>query len=339
MSPIPFGTTPSGEEVRALTIRGGGLTARLMTWGAGIVDLRLEGHALPLVLGFDDFTHYPAHSPYFGVSAGRYANRIRDGKFTIDGVVHQTDRNFLGKHLLHGGAAGLGKRNWRLVEAGSDQADFSIRAADGEMGFPGNLDVTCIYRLGGDGVLSVTFEAATDAPTLCNMAHHSYFNLADGGAGDCLDHEMRIEAAHYLPVDDELIPTGDIAPVAGTPFDFTRSRPIRHEAGGAQTVYDHNFCLSRKRGPLREVAQVRSPTSGVTMAVATTEAGLQFYAGHKVQPPVPGLDGINYGPFSGFCLEAQAWPDSPNHPDWPGALLRPGETCRSETQYRFALAQ
>jgi aldose 1-epimerase len=332
-----FGRTADGTSVGRLHIEGGGLSASLLTWGCVVQDLRLAGHDAPLVLGFAEFAHYPAHSPYFGATAGRYANRIRDGRFEIDGESFQTDRNFLGKHLLHGGVQGVGKRVWKVEEKGADFAAFSLDDPDGAMGFPGNCRLSVRFDLPGDGQLRVRMEGVCDRPTLVNLAHHSYFNLDSGphGSGDILDHELSIDAQTYLPVDDELIPTGEERQVAGTAFDFRALRPIRHLEGGEQTIYDHNFCLSRQRVALRAVASARSRRSGVSMQVLTSEPGVQFYAGHKLATPVPGLGDKPYGPWAGFCLEPQVWPDSPHHPAFPQAVLRPGETYRQETVYRF----
>ncbi len=175
------------------------------------------------MLGFEDFRFYPVHSPHFGAMVGRFANRIAHGRFTIDGKAYQADLNFLGKHTLHGGAGGIGRQLWTLKEAGPDFVTLTYRARDGEMGFPGNLDISCTYRAMQAGRLMIELSAVTDAPTLCNLAHHSYFNLDDGGKSDVLGHLIQIEAGAYLPVDEELIPTGDIVPVEGTDFDFRNS--------------------------------------------------------------------------------------------------------------------
>lgn len=331
-----FGTTGDGEAVRRADIAGGGLSARILTWGAVVQDLRIAGHGPPLVLGFDGFDDYPAHSPYFGAIAGRYANRIAQGRFTIDGVGYQADTNYLGKHLLHGGVRGTGKRNWEIAGVSGNSVTLRLRDPDGAMGFPGNLDITCTYTLKDKGALSVELTAVTDRPTLCNLAHHSYFNLEDGGAGDILDHRVEIAAGHYLPVDNELIPTGEVAVVDGTVFDFRTARSIRKEVHGVPVAYDHNFCLSRARVPPRPVARVAAPNSGVTMEVVTTEPGLQFYTGENVARSVPGLDGRQYAAFAGFAMEPQIWPDSPNRPDFPQAILRPGEKYHQLTEYRFS---
>lgn len=330
-----FGTTPQGEPVQRFTIRGGGLTAKIMSWAAAVQDLRLDGHDAPLVLGFEHFADYPSFSPYFGAIAGRCANRIGGGRFTVAGKRHQADTNFLGKHALHGGSRGYGKRVWDVSLHGEDFVTLGLHSPDGDMGFPGAIEVSCTYRLKVPGILSVELTATTDEPTLCNLAHHSYFNLDDGGSSDILDHRMMIDAAAYLPVDDELIPTGVVQPVDATPFDFRRARPIRWEEDGGQIVYDHNFCLAAARGPLKQAVWAQGARSGVEMEVWTTEPGVQFYAGHKVGREQQGLDGRRYGAHAGFCLEPQVWPDSPNRPYFPQAVLLPGETYRQTTEYRF----
>lgn len=336
MSVEKFGKTANGDDVYLVTISAGGMSANIINWGAVIQDLRLEGHTPPLVLGFEEFDHYPARSPYFGAIAGRFANRIANGRFYIDGESYQTDQNFLGKHMLHGGSEGTGKRVWTITNHGSDFVTLDYRATAGEMGFPGNLDMSCTYRLVANGRLIVELSAETDAPTPCNLAHHSYFNLDDGGAGDILDHRMMIAADAYLPVDDELIPAGVVQPVAESVFDFRHARPIRHDDGGKQQLYDHNFCISAGRGPLRRAAWVQGAESGVELDVWTTEPGMQFYAGAKVADLPVGLDGITYSAHSGFCLEAQTWPDGPNRAYFPNAILRPGETYNQVTEYRFS---
>ncbi|MGB3501499.1 MAG: aldose epimerase family protein [Mesorhizobium sp.] len=330
-----FGIAPEGEPVHRHRIHAGGLTATIMQWGAVLQDLRLEGHSSPLVLGFSSFDDYPASSPYFGAIAGRYANRIAHGRFVVDGRHHVADTNFLGKHMLHGGARGTGKRVWSLVDRGADFVTLGLRDPDGWMGFPGNLDITCTYRLKLPATLSIELSATTDQPTLCNLTNHSYFNLDDGGRTESLDHRLSIAAGAYLPVDDEMIPTGEVRPVDGTAFDFRLARTIRHDEGGGQTMYDHNFCLASQRGPLKQAAWAQGAHSGIEMEMWTTEPGVQFYAGHKVAREAVGLEGKPYPAWAGFCLEAQCWPDSPNRPYFPQAVLWPGDRYRQVTEYRF----
>jgi aldose 1-epimerase len=327
-----FGTTEAGEEVHRVTLKGGGLTAKVMTWGAALQDLRLDRHQPPLVLGFPDFASYPKYSSYFGQTPGRFANRIAGGRFTLDGVAHQLEQNE-GENHLHGGRFGIGKRIWRIDALSQDSVRLAITDPDGSAGYPGNCTIACTYTLKDEGILSIDYESETDKPTICSIAHHSYFNL--DGRGTVLDHELLVAAEYYLPTRPDQIPTGDTAPVRGTPFDFSEMRPIRSHPGRKQVEYDHNFCLSRERIGKRSVALARSLYSGIALEVRTTEPGLQVYGGYKLKPTVPGLDGELYGPWAGLALETQVWPDAPNHPDFPSAVLRPGETMRQQTDYVF----
>lgn len=324
-----FGTMPDGAVVQRVSLRGGGLTARVLSYGALLQDLRLEGHSAALVLGFAEFAPYLTRSPYFGATAGRCANRIRDGHLELDGVTHHLDRNFLNKHTLHGGAAGMGKRLWRIEDHTGDSASLTIVLEDGDMGFPGRLAARVRFGLTGEGVLDIRMSAETDAPTLCNLAHHSYFNL--GGTATISDHLLRIDADSYLPVDDELIPTGEIRPVAGSGFDFRRPAPVirtRH--------VDHNFCLSERRRAIRPVAWLTSPASGVAMECRTTEPGLQIYDGARIDAGLPGLDGQTLAAHAGLAMEPQIWPDAHHHAGFPQAILRPGDTYDQHTQFIFS---
>lgn len=328
-----FGHTDAGEPVYRVTIRGGGLTANVITWGSVIQDLRLEGHQPPLVLGFEDFDSYPKYSSNFGATPGRCANRIAGGKFTLDGKAYQLDLNEKGVNHLHGGASNIGKQNWVIADLKEDSVRLEIVDPDGRCGYAGNCSISATYAVHGDGVLTVVYEATTDQPTLANLCQHSYFNL--DGKADILDHDMLIAADYYLPTDANLIPTGELRPVGGTPFDFRQMRPIRMLEDGKQVGYDHNFCLSTERGAKRAVALAKSSSSGVSMEVRTTEPGVQFYAAVKLATPVPGLEGRTYGAFSGFCMETQVWPDAINHESFPSPVLRPGEVLRQETDYVF----
>jgi aldose 1-epimerase len=305
----------------------------VITWGAVIQDLRLDGHRPPLVLGFEHLPDYLAHSPYFGATPGRNANRIGDGRFEIDGIAYQLDRNENGVTHLHGGSDGTGRRNWQIVEQSACHVVLRIVDPAGRAGYPGNCAITCTYRLTGEGTLSVLYETTADAPTIANACQHSYFNL--DGADDALGHEIMIAAAHHLPVDARLIPTGEVRPVDGTPFDLRKMTPMRRQVEEGGVAFDHNFCLADGRRAKAFAARARSPESGVSMDVYTTEPGVQLYTGSKVHVPVPGLEGRRYGPFAGFCLETQVWPDAVNHAGFPNAVLRPGETLRQETDYVF----
>ncbi|MDB2407553.1 galactose mutarotase [Jannaschia sp.] len=313
---------------KTYTIAGHGLTATFLDLGAVLHDLRLDGHAPPLVLGLADPAHYPEHSNYMGATAGRYANRIGDARFTLDGVEHRLDPNFQERHHLHGGSAGTGKRVWEVVEHRDETIAFGIDLADGEMGYPGALRIEARYSVEPGATLKLVYRATGDAPTICNLAHHSYWCLDD--TGNVARHVLTVDADRYTPVDDGLIPTG-VAPVEGTAFDFRQARALAQPG-----LLDHNLCLSDTRTGLRDVAWLHSEASGVTMTVATTEPGLQVYDGAKLNTQVPGLEGRTYRAHAGVALEPQLWPDSPNRPDFPDAVLRPGQTYAQTTTFSFS---
>ena len=331
-----FGAGPNGETVTRVFLAGGGLTANVLTWGAIIQDLRLDGHAPPLVLGFDNLPDYFVHSPYFGATPGRNANRIAKGRITLDGRQYQLEQNEGGVTHLHGGGDGIGNQNWDIVELTDDKVVFRIVDRAGRAGYPGNCTITATYQVKTNGVLSVMYESTTDEPTIANVCQHSYFSLKDGH--DTSDHLLMIAADAYLPTNAEQIPEGGPKAVDGTPFDFRAMKPMTRMDGGERVLYDHNFCLSSERTAKRLVVHATSPSSGVHMRVLTTEPGVQFYAAFKMNVAVPGLDGLNYPPFAGFCLETQIWPDAVNQPGFPQAVLRPGEVLRQETDYVFAMA-
>ncbi|MBB1249317.1 aldose epimerase family protein [Rhizobium sp. G21] len=332
-----FGVDAQGATVKRITLTGGGLTAKVLTWGAVIQDLRLDGHAPPLALGFETMEPYLTHSPFFGATPGRNANRIAKGRFTLDGRDYQLERNERGVTHLHGGSDSLAVSNWTLDEAGDDFVRLSIVDPDGRAGYPGNCSVTCTYTLSGGGVLNVLYESRTDKATIANVCQHSYFNL--DGLPTTAEHELTIGADAYLPTDDEQIPAGGPRDVTGTLFDFRETASVvRHDADGAQLLLDHNFCLSPERTDKRHVARLSSKVSGVVMDVLTTEPGVQVYAGFKMDVQVPGLEGRRYGPFGGMCLETQIWPDAINQAGFPNAVLRPGEVLRQETDYVFSRA-
>ena len=251
-----WGQMPDGTEVHRIKLVGGGLIAHVLTYGAVLQDLRLDGHEAPLVLGFPEFAPYLTHSPYFGATAGRFANRIRDGHLELDGETYQLDTNFIGKHTLHGGADSMGKRVWEIEHVSMDSATLRITLPDGHMGFPGNLTARVTFSLLADGVLDIRMMGETDKTTLCSLAHHSYFKL-DGGE-TISDHGLQIDARAFVPVNEELIPTGDVAPVEGTGFDFRTLAPVSR----AHPV-DHNFCLSQDRVALRQVATHQVPLAEV----------------------------------------------------------------------------
>ncbi len=329
-----FGTF-GGRPVHEIALASpGGLTARVLTWGAVIRDLRVPlgaGRAQPVVLGLERFDDYPAHSPFFGALAGRFANRIAGGRFTLDGVTHALDRNENGATTLHGGAGGFSQAIWDIAGGDASTVTLTLLSPDGDQGFPGTLRAVCRYALDDARGLVVTLTATADRATPVSMAQHSYFNL--DGSATIADHRLQVMADAYLPVDAASIPTGAAAPVAGTGFDFRAPRPI---GGGGATV-DHNYVL--RPGPeagLRPAAVLESPVNGLRMTVATTKPGLQVYDGSFIDVPVAGLDGRTMGRHAGLCLETQFFPDSPNRPSFPDCILRPGQTYAHETEYRFA---
>ena len=308
-----------------LTLRGGGLTAQVLTLGATVQDLRMEGVDHPLVLGCPDPADYLGDGLYMGAIVGRFANRIGAARFTLDGQEYRTDPNFRNRHTLHGGSRGTNWHIWTVEDIRDDRAALSLVLPDGDMGFPGTMSIRADIAL-RDGALVFDIQAETDAPTPCNLAHHGYFNL-DGG-GDVRNHRLRVAAGRYLPVDDDLIPLPGTAPVEGTRFDFRQARTIM------PGEYDHNFCLSDGPVAPRVVAELTGQ-SGIRMQIETGQPGLQIYDGVHLDG-VAGLDGRRYDRFAGVALETQGWPDTPNRPDFPDAILRPGQTWRRHTAYRFS---
>lgn len=322
-----------GDPVSEVTIRSAaGAVARILNWGAVIRDLEVplaDGTLQRVVLGFDEFTPYPGRSPYFGALVGRYANRIANGSFVLDGKTIVLDRNERGVQTLHGGSGGVSQRLWKIADHDESAVTLTLHLPDGDQGFPGNLDVRCTYRFVEDATLRVDIEATADAPTVANFAQHSYFNL--DGTNDIRNHRLRILADAYTPVDAGLIPTGEIASVAGSPYDFRLPRRIGVEGS---TPYDHNFVLSEPLSQGMRFAASLAGGNGLAMQVHTSEPGLQFYDGAMI-PALLGLGGRNYGRFAGLCLEAQHFPDSPNQPHFPSTTLVPGETYRQRTEFRF----
>ena len=319
----PFGKV-EGQEVAEITLHGpDGLTARILTWGAVIRDLQMPvaGQPQSLVLGFERLQDYLHHSPYFGALVGRYANRIAGGRFALDWQTHQLDRNE-GTTTLHGGRGGFSHRIWTVLEVTGTEVLLGLTSPDGDQGFPGTVQARCRYTLGPDNTMTVALTAQTDRPTPVNLTQHSYFNL--DASADLRHHRLQVMADAYTPVDAQNLPTGDIAPVDGTPYDFRQPRPL------GDTPVDHNFVLSGS-----PAAVLVSDLSGVTLRVETTKPGLQVYGGHKIDVPVPGLHGQRYGANAGLCLETQFFPDSPNQPVFPDTILRPDQTYRHSTTFRF----
>ena len=320
-----------GETVHRVAITDGALSVHVITWGAVVQDVRLAGVDHPLVLGFDAFEPYPDHSPYFGAIAGRVANRIDHGRFSVDGEEFQAATNPGSVHTLHGGPNAMGKRLWRVADRAADAVTLAITDPDGFNGFPGTVEARCTYRV-VDGALHVTLEATTDRATPVNLAHHTYWNL--DGTDTVLDHRLTVAADRYSAVDDDFIPTGDTPDVGATRFDF-RDGPWLGDAT-ERGVVDHNLIVGDARERLREVARVKA--GGLQLAVETTEPGCQVYAGHKLDVAVPGLDGRRYGRHAGLALEPQVWPDAVNHAHFPEMVLRPAETYRQNSVFRLSRA-
>ncbi|MBF8188930.1 galactose mutarotase [Nonomuraea sp. K274] len=307
-----FGTLPSGERVERVELSSGRLRVEVLTYGAIVRSLEVSG--VNVVLGLDTLEDYLTRSRYFGAVVGRYGNRIAGARFTLDGVEHRLPANN-GPNSLHGGTDGFDRRVWTIAARTDTSVTLTLTSPDGDQGYPGTLSASVTYTA-EDDALRLDYAAETDAPTVVNLTNHSYFNLK--GGGDVLDHVIRLDAGHYLPVDEDKIPTGEAAPVKGTPFDFTEPHAVGERYEGA---YDHCFILD---GDMSVTA------GGLTMEVTTTEPGVQFYTGSM-------LDGAEtpYGPFAGLCLETQHFPDSPNQPRFPSTVLRPGERRTSTTTYRF----
>ena len=346
----PFGRTSAGEAVELFTFsRAGAPTIAITNLGGHIVSILApdrSGRAADVTLGYRDFAGYLGDTSYFGSLVGRYANRIAKGRFTLDGKTYTLALNN-GPNTLHGGPTGFQTRVWTpKVVSGSDgdALELTYISKYGEEGYPGTLTAKVVYSLRADGGLAIDYTATTDAPTIVNLSNHAYFNLAGEGEGTTLGHEMQIEADAYTPVDATLIPTGERRPVEGTPFDFRKPVAIgaridaadeQLKAGGG---YDHNYVLRGKMGELRLAARVVEPKSGRVLEVLTTEPGLQFYSGNFLDGKVVGKSGKPYVKRGAFCLEAQHFPDSPNRPEWPSAVLRPGQTYRQTTVYRVTVA-
>jgi len=327
-----FGKMPNGDDVQHLTISGGPLTISIITLAAAIQDMRLEGHPFPLVLGFGELDEYLDTEAYFGANVGRIANRIGGGKFELDGETFSVNCNENDETCLHGGDEGLGRQNWEIISHAESSAHLRCHLPDGHMGFPGNFQADCIYSISDKGELKITLEGRSDKATICNLAHHSYFNLNDGGASDVFSHKLQIDADTYLPTNEKTLPQSPQAVVDGTAFDFRNIRTI----GLHNTNYDHNYCLSREQTDLRPFLKAVSPSGEITMEMATTEPGVQLYTGLSLPKMKLGLDNIQYLKHSGFCLETQIWPDAINHPDFPNSILRPGEVSVQETTYLFS---
>jgi len=349
--PQPFGSTDRGEAVSLYTLKNArGMEAKVLDYGGVIVSLRVpdrNGRLGDVVLGFDSLTDYERGSPYFGAIVGRYGNRIARGRFTLDGRSYTLATNN-GPNHLHGGVRGFDKVMWSVApfeHPDSVGLVLAYTSPDGEEGYPGTLRATVTYTLTNQNELIVDYHATTDRATPVNLTQHSYFNLAGDGAGDILGHVVTLNADRFTPVDSTLIPTGEIRSVVGTPFDFRTPTAIGARIGQADEQlrygrgYDHNFVLNKAgtAGDLALAARVFEPTTGRVMEVVTTEPGLQFYSGNFLDGTLRGKRGVVYQHRSGFAMETQHFPDSPNQPAFPSTILRPGEEYGSRTIYRFGV--
>ncbi|MBM3747858.1 MAG: galactose mutarotase [Acidobacteria bacterium] len=351
MTQQPFGKTPAGEDVALYTLTNSkGFAAAITTFGGIVVSLKAPdraGRAADVVFGFENLEGYLKGHPYFGAIIGRYGNRIAKGRFTLDGVAYKLAQNN-GENHLHGGISGFDKAVWKAREAAAQDGpslELSYLSQDGEEGYPGNLAVTVTYTLTEANELRIDYLATTDQPTVLNLTNHSYFNLAGQGEGDILGHVVTINADRFTPVDAGLIPTGELRPVEGTPFDFRQPRAIGERISAPDEQirlglgYDHNYVLNGAAGTLRLAARVLEPSSGRLMEVHTTEPAMQLYTGNFLDGTLTGKGGKVYRHRYGFCMETQHYPDSPNQPGFPSVVLRPGGRYQTTTVYKFSTGE
>jgi aldose 1-epimerase len=340
----PFGKTADGTPVDLYTLTNGkGMTAKVITYGCILTELGVPdrgGKPGDVVLGFDDLQSYLAGHPFFGAVVGRVANRIAKGKFTLDGKTYTLATNN-GPNALHGGNKGFDKAVWKAepVRHGDDVGvKLTHRSPDGDEGYPGNLDATVTYTLTPDSALRIDYRATTDKATPVNLSNHTYFNLGGAKSATILGEEMMINADKYTPVDETLIPTGEIKSVKGTPMDFTTPHTIgsRIEQLKGTGGYDHNYVLRGEGKGLHLAVRVNDPKTGRVMEMYSTEPGVQFYTGNFLDGTLKGRGGVTYQRHQGFCLEAQHFPDSVNHPNFPSVILRPGQTYTQTTVYKFS---
>jgi aldose 1-epimerase len=330
----PFGTH-EGQAVSAYRLSNArGLVAHLTNFGARLTAMMVpdrDGALGDVVLGFDDLAGYAANTSYFGATCGRYGNRIKRGQFALSGRPIEVSRND-GPNHLHGGFRGFDKRVWDArIDHAENSVTFLLLSEDGEEGYPGRLVANSNYRLTDDDRLVITMTASCDRETVVNLVHHSYWNLAGHGSGDVLDQMLQVNAAFYTPVDDALMPTGEVLSVAGTAFDFREAKAIGHEGG----KYDHNWIIQESGPGLRPVAQLHDPKSGRAMELNSSEPGVQIYTAGYIDPPVVGKGGRLYGRYSGVAFETQRFPDSPNFAHFPDARLQPGRTYEHCMEIRF----
>ena len=340
----PFGKTSDGTPVDIYTLSDGTMEARIMTYGGIVVSLKVpdrNGKQGDVVLGFDSLEPYFDNTAYFGAIVGRYGNRIAGGTFKLDGKTYTLPKNN-GNNTLHGGTVGFNKAVWNAKEI-PNGIELTHLSKDGDQGFPGNLNTTVRYTVTGSE-LRIEYSATTDKDTVVNLTNHSYFNLAGQGNGDILKDVVKINASRFTPTDAQSIPTGELKPVKGTPFDFLSPHavgeridaddPQLHSAHG----YDHNWVLDSGGGKMAEAAEVYEPTTGRVLQVLTDEPGVQFYTANALalRGPMNGKDGKTYNRRSALCLETQHFPDSPNHPDFPSTELKPGKRYHTVTVFKFS---
>jgi aldose 1-epimerase len=338
----PYGVLPDGQSVEQYTLtNASGVEVAFLSFGGIITRISVadrDGHFADITPGYDTLEHYLADNRYFGALVGRYANRIADARFVLDGVEHQLTRND-GRNQLHGGPHGFHSVIWDVsvfALASRTGATLHHTFAAGSDGYPGTLDVAVTYTLTDSNELVIDYAATTDAPTPVNMTQHVYFNLSGHASGDVFDHELTVHASRYLPVDENVIPTGELAAVRGTAFDFTAPRPIRlADVNGSPIEYDNTFVID-SNDPRRVVAVLREPRSGRTIEVMTTEPGIQLYTGKYIGTGKHGKSDHHYPANSALALETQHFPNSPNEPRFPSTILRPGQQFKSSTTYRFS---
>ena len=335
-----FGRTREGARAKIFTItNANGAVAKVTEYGATLTELWVpdrDGKLADVVLGYDHLADYEAAPFYLGAVLGRVANRVANGRFTLDGLTYSLATNRAPNHL-HGGVRGFDKRVWSGTASGSS-VTFALTSPDGEEGYPGTLHVRVTYRLTDANELRIDYAATTDKATPINLTNHSFFNLAGADRGTILDHVLMINASRYTPTNASLVPTGELASVVGTPLDFTHAHRIGERIEEMRAVangYDHNLVLDRRTDSLSLAARVEEPRSGRVLEIWTTEPGVQFFTGNRFDGSFPGVGGVKYERHAGFALEPQHFPDAINHPEFPSVVLRPGETFRSSTTYRF----
>ena len=349
MHRIEFGRLSDGRTIELVTLANtNGMSVEILTYGGIVRSLTVpdrRGHLTNVVLGFADLHDYETQNPYFGAIIGRFANRLTDGTFSIDGTTYRVSVNDP-PNSVHGGHVGFDKRVWSIIEHENACVTLGYTSPDGEEGFPGTLNVTVRYEVGEDNVLRIAYGAETDAPTVVNLTNHSYFNLASEGSGTVLGHIMHLDADRYLPIGETLMPTGEIRPVANTALDFTSPHTIggRIRSGSPQIRlskgYDHNYLLNRSTvepSGLAFAARVTSPDSGRSMEIWTTETAIDFYSGNFLDGSLVGERGMTYRQGDGFAMEPEHPSDAPNLPDVESTVLRPGEIYAQTTEYRFGV--